>query len=175
MATKEQIRAYIRKLKGERDDLAGYGAELEEKLKKAPKQEDFDRVVNQLRGDRHKAAFERAAAKAGVKPDAVGDLYSLLGLTADADEPDEKSIAKALEKGLETRPWAKAETKADEPKETKEAPKKLAPGEGANRGQSGSAPGTLTVSKADLGDWEYMQKNQAAVSAAAAAGTLVIA
>lgn len=173
MATKEQIKRYIAKLRGERDDLAGYGAELEEKLKAAPKAEDFAALQAKLRGVTHRTAFEKLAAKAGVKPDAVGDLYSLLGLTADADEPDEKAIAKALEKGLESRPWAKAETKAETTETTKEAPKKLAPGEGANRGQSGSAPGTLTVARSDIGDPEYMRIHGAAIAAAGSALQIV--
>ena len=168
----EKVRAALARLRAERAEIAEYAADLEAKLEKAPKQEDFDKLRGQLRGDRHRAAFEKACDEAGVRKDARADLYDVLKLQADADEPDAKAIAKAVKEGVESRPWAKEAAKetAKEGANHDTKPERLPAGEGSARGSLDKRVGGLKVRSADLSDPHYMLINQKAIADAVKAG-----
>jgi hypothetical protein len=124
-------------------------------------------LEKKLRGRTWRDKF-RELAKGKVKADHEDDVYELLKLQEDADEPDAKALGKQLDDFLEKRGAYKA-AKADG--RSKEIPA----GEGSGRGRS-VAPGQpeFRVTPKERGDALWMRENQARFNQAAKDGTLVM-
>lgn len=173
-----KVRRALDKLRAQRDEIATYAAQVEQERDSRVPKADFEKLQGSLRADRHKAAFKQAAKEAKVRDDAHDDLWDALKLPLDSDEPDAEKIAKAVKAGVEKRKYMLTPEDdgggTSEGQETKEAPKKLPPGEGSGSGHRDKQVGGLKVKAEDLGDWAYMEKNGAAISKASAEGTLTI-
>lgn len=105
-----------------------------------------------------------------VKDEFADDVFRLLELQQDQDEPDSGKIASALEAFLKQGDRSKSYLQTDPPKKTV-----LEPGEGSARGRS-VAPGEpeLRVTRQQLNDAMYMRDNQSRIAQATRAGLLVI-
>jgi hypothetical protein len=164
-----QLERYKAKLKAEADARQKAESERDE-LKKSPAPEDVvkerDALKGQIRSGKHRAAFDAAAKAAKVRPEALDDLWELSKLDTSADEPDAKAIEAAIGDKVKARPYL-LDGAGDAVKEAAKAP--LNPGPGSQRGARGDVGG-MTVSRSQLCDGEWMQKNQDQMQEAIAAG-----
>lgn len=137
----------------------------------------------------HKDAFKAAAARHGARPEAVDDLYQLLGLQPGEKPAAAEDFAEPLAAAKGARAWAFGEqaqsdsTTASDPSAPASgkggAPQEIVLGatkapSGGGRGGSDLSSGQLRVRSADLGDGAWMQANQEAVAKASAEGRLVV-
>lgn len=144
-------------------------AERDEARSAATKHTDrLAQLEKMVRGRAWRDAFETARKDAKVKDDVADDVYRLLGLAEDDDEPDSKQIGKSLAEFLKTRGHYVA---SDKPGDGK--PARIPAGEGSDRGRSGS-PGDpeFHVSKQQRNDALWMRDNQSKMNTAAKAGLL---
>jgi hypothetical protein len=72
-------------------------AALEQELADHPAAKRAKELEQQIRAIRHRKVFEDEAAKAGVRPEGVEDLYNLSGYEAAGDMPDPTAIAALIE------------------------------------------------------------------------------
>lgn len=165
----------ISRLKTERNALRAERDDLKAKLEKAPAadklQADLDAARAELRGGKHKAAWKEAAAKAGLRPEAVDDAFGLSGYKAEADDVDPKAIEAAISKLKESRGYLFADESAPDPAAEKPP---LSKGAGSERGKAPADPVKVRVRSADVRDPEFMKANQARMAEAARAGNLEV-
>lgn len=120
-----------------------------------------------VRGRTYRDAFNKLAKDAKVKDEHADDVFELLKLEQDADEPDEKAIGKQLSKFLESRKHLI--------ESAEEKPKKIPAGEGSERGRSTAlTEPEFRVSQRESNDAVWMRRNGDAFRQAAKAGTLVL-
>lgn len=108
---RDGLRAEVRKLEADRDGW-------KEKAEAAPS--DYQKQVAELEGkirDRdYRDGFRSEAIKAGVRPEAVDDLYQLSGLTPPPDgELDPAKLAEFLSAAKSSRGWAFGATSPEPP------------------------------------------------------------
>jgi hypothetical protein len=123
-------------------------------------------LEGKVRGRAYRDAYDKVRKEHKVGDKFADDVYKLLGIEPDSDEPDEKAIGKALGEFVKDRPQYL---------DTQSAPKSLPAGEGATRGRGGS-PGEpeFRVGRRQLGDAGWMRDNQGRMLEAKRAGLLVI-
>jgi hypothetical protein len=124
-------------------------------------------LEKKVRGRNYRDAFDRLRKEHKVRDEVADDVFRLLGIEQDADEPDEKVMRRGLEDFLKDRKHYTAEGTP--------RPKEIPAGEGAARGRS-VAPGEpeMRVTRAQLADAGYMRQNQKMIGEATRAGLLVI-
>lgn len=102
VAERDTLRAELAKLATERDDWKG-------KAEAAPSQtaETIAKLQQQLRTRDHRDAFRARAASAGVRPEAVDDLYALSGLAPpESGDVTPESFDEYLGAAKTSRAWA---------------------------------------------------------------------
>lgn len=111
--------------------------------------------------------YSKIADELKVNPDFKDDVYDLLRLEPDADEPDPRTLRKTVEDFLGKRPGKYTAEKA--------APKRLEAGEGATRGAS-VRPGEpeFRVTREQRTSAVWMRENQGKMLEAQRAGALVL-
>lgn len=125
----------------------------------------LEELEAKTRGRAYQDTF-REVSKGKVKEGMEDDVYQLLGIKHDADEPDPKAMEAALKAFLEKKPAYLA----GEP-----AKKKLATGEERSRGSYAQPEeGTFSVTRAQMKDGAWTRQNGAKVAAASEAGLLQI-
>jgi hypothetical protein len=124
-------------------------------------------LEKKLRGKTWREAYSKIAKDLKVDAKFEDDVYDLLKLDPDADEPDEKGLRRTLEKFLDGKKHFQA---AEAP-----APKQIPAGEGFGRGRS-VAPGEpeLRVSREQRNSAIWMRDNQSRMLEAKRAGVLVL-
>lgn len=138
-AERDSLAAQVTTLTGERDGL-------QTKLTTAPSavQKELDLLKSEVRTGKHKAEFERVAKDLKVRPEALGDLWTLAGYKAETDLPDPEALKGIISPLLESRSYLVVDPAAAA------AAAKLPPGPGADRGAPVTAPGVRTITQADL-------------------------
>jgi len=68
-----------------------------EAIKSTPEYKRVEELSAELRGLKHKSAFDKAATKAGVRPEAIDAFYKASDYKADTDEVDDKAVAKFID------------------------------------------------------------------------------
>lgn len=137
-------------------ELAG----LRERASESAQAKQIAALTAELRSVNHRRVFDRLAAEAGVASAAVGDLWTLSGYQAEADEADETAIKTLIDGQKTARPhlFGGADQAAEPPVE------RLPPGPGANRGSGAKAPQEFT--EAQLSDPVFVMKNFDRIAAA---------
>lgn len=148
--------------------------------------DDLTKEIGDLRGQLsqrdHRDAFKQAAAKAGVAPDRVDDLYGLSGLKPGDQPATPEDFADYLATAKESRPWAFGGASPSGGSTGDEGGNPFAaqaiklgaqpPVPGGGRGASDHSSGLFTVRRADAKDVGWMRDNGAKLGEAAAKGTL---
>jgi hypothetical protein len=119
-----------------------------------------------------KDAYEKVRRSLKVKDESADDVFELLKLEQDKDDPDEGLIRSNLEAFLEDRKHYLAQEESPRDRQRREA---IPAGEGATRGAS-TRPGEpeMRVTRQQLGNALWMRDNQDRLLEAKRAGTLVI-
>jgi hypothetical protein len=190
-AQRTKFRGAVTKLTSERDAANARIAKLEADVLEAGKTGGATRIAEleaQIKSNAHRAKFNELAKAAGVKPNAVEDLWEKSGYKADGAEPDEKAMTKAIEAQRTARdylfgdpnaggttPAAGDDEEDDGAPEVKELEQ---PRPGPARGQGGQKKSTGSQTQftdAQLRDPEWCFSNAGKLAAAAkAAGDLPI-
>lgn len=115
----------------------------------------------------YRDAFEKARKDRKVRDDLADDVFELLKLEQDSDDPDEKAIGKALDEFLKTRKSYLQQEESPRERQRQSIPS----GEGAARGKSVS-PGEadFVATRSQLADALWMRQNQNRVAQAQAEG-----
>lgn len=156
------LKAANAKLQGDLDAAAKTSATPDEK----------DATIAKLQGEitagKHRAVFAKAAKAAGVREDAIDDLYIALGHKAEG-EPDEKTIGELIAGAKTAKGWAWP-SEAPKPGETPPPAPKPVPGGGRGAPNSGG-DGTI-VTREQLADPMFMLNpaNKDVIRAAAKEG-----
>lgn len=144
-------------------------------------------LEGQLRTRDHRDGFRAAALKAGVKPDAVADLYQLSGLKPpEQGDIDPAGFAGFLDGAKAARSWAFGANEDPDaggssggaPGGTTQADRKppLQGGQGGGRGAlDTSASNRFVVRSADLADADWVQSNWSRYTRALQEGAVVYA
>lgn len=179
----KQSRGEAKAAKAERDQLATSARDLtaeRDRLKAAADAGPADlqaRIAGlegEIAGRDHRDSFRDAALASGVKPEAVGDLYSLSGLKPGDAAPKPEDFAGFLSSAKEGRPWAFGEAPAPAVEGGPPSPVTLAKTPapaGGGRGASDTTSGLFTVRRSDMTP-AWMQTNQSKLAEHAEAGTL---
>jgi hypothetical protein len=146
-------------------------------------QAKVDELTGKLRGVNHRAAFDKLAKAANVRPEAVQDLYDLTKYAPDADEVDEAKITTLIGEAVQSRPYLLGEEKAPDGASTQPGAAtngavrlgNQAPPPGSALGTQDTASGRFVVRERDLKDAGWMFQNQSRIAEARRAGTLVMA
>ena len=131
-------------------------------------QRELESLRAEVRTQKHREVFNQAAAAAGVRPEAVSDLWSVSGYKPEADVPDPKAAAAVIAEALKSRPWLMAAPTTEQPKTDSQ------PGPGLSRGALQSLPGRFVVTMANMRDPGWMRAHQAEMATHQQAGTLVM-
>lgn len=130
--------------------------------------QEVDRLKGEIRVRDHRAAFEKLATAAKVRPEAIADLWALSKYTPETDLPDEKHLRGLIDDAKSTRGYLFDSSEPSKPSTT--APKPIpAPGRGA--GSDPVEAGTI-VTKAQLQDPVYMYYHQAEIGQAIKQGRM---
>ena len=150
-------------------------AEANDKLSKAPKSEDFEKLNKQVTASKHRSVLDKTATELGLDPNKLDDLLKLSDYQPNG-EPDPSAIKAFLTKASEGRDWAKAASKgeSDGQGEGNPAPSKLSKGEGHGKGSTDTKVGGFKVTNAQLANGDWMRANRADMQKHSAAGTLTI-
>jgi hypothetical protein len=121
-----------------------------------------DELTAELRGYKHRQAFDSLALKSGAKPEALNDLWQLSKVEAKTDEPDAAALQTVIDKQKTDRGWAfSVETPPPDPN----APPPPKPAVGS--GQGSQHKGAAQFSEAQLSDPRFVMANFDRISAAA--------
>jgi hypothetical protein len=173
----EALKGQVANLTTERD---GY------KLKSESSAPELTSKVAELEGvirmGKHRKAFDEAAAKAGARPDAMDDLWTLSGYKSDSPEPDPSVIAEAIERTQGSKSYLFKPAEAETGTEVAEVvppggspPPKLKLPLDESRGGGNLKPLSYTVTAAQYGDPTWMMQNGHKIAEAQKAGNLVFA
>jgi hypothetical protein len=157
---RSKFRAAAKSLTTERDQLRAENTKLRAEVAEAGKTGGAARIAElegQLRNQGHRAKFDALARAAGVKPNAMDDLWERSGYKAEGDLPDEAKIAAAIAEQRTKREYLfNASTEAAEGAEGLEGPDTPPePKPGPGRGQGGTqraAGGQFGATDAQLRD-----------------------
>ena len=170
-AERDELKAQLGTLTTDRDTWKG-------KAEAAPG--DKDRRIAELEGTirtrDHKDAFNRLAKDAGVRTDAVDDLWNLSGYKADTDQVDEARINQLIGEARTGRAYLFS-TAGETPAAGSGEPKKpLSPPPGSGRGAPANGSGQYRLTASQMRDPKFMMdpKNSKAIADAQAAGNLVV-
>lgn len=127
-----------------------------------------------IKNNAHRGKFNELAKAAGVKADAMDDLFEKSGYKAEADAPDEAAMTKAIESQRKGRAYMFDEAPAGDDTEAPTdgfvdgppEPKRRAPGAGQG-GTQRSTGDQHQVSDAQLRSPEWCFANQAKLNASA--------
>jgi outer membrane murein-binding lipoprotein Lpp len=111
---KKTLRTDLEKAQGQVTSLTTERDTWKQKAESAPG-EQSQRITDlegQLRQRDHRDGFREAALAAGVKPEAVGDLYQLLGVKPGDTAPKPEDFAEPLKAARTARAWAFGEAPA---------------------------------------------------------------
>src|SRR3954447_10292207 len=167
-------------LASERDALATERDRWKSALEAAPDEwrARHDDLARRVRERDHKDAFRRVAAGAGVRPDAVDDLYALSGYEAEGDRADEQAIGGLIGEAVKARPYllqTAGEPPAPAPRGAPQAERpRLSVGLDAGRGDPDRCTERLYVRESQLKDPRFTLPNTRALAEASKAGNLVI-
>jgi len=113
----------IKALTAERDSLAANS--------------DVKALTAQIRGLKHRQAFDQIALKAGADPAKLGDLWDLSKVQADSDEPDMEAMGKLVAEQKKSRGWAFGQQQQQQaPPPNPDTLPNPAPGSGQGGGQA---------------------------------------
>lgn len=165
-AEAEQARAALATITRDRDALAESRTKIEAELnltKAQPVQlqRELDALKGQIRTRDHRDAFSKAAVEAGVRPDAIGDLFTLSGYKAERDEIEPGAFNTILQSAKTERPFLFGGSSEGA---------KTPPGQG----RGGAPQSGPTFSRDALRDPKFMfsAENRTAFAAAAREGRL---
>jgi hypothetical protein len=144
---RSKFRAAAKNLTTERDQLRAQVVKLEAAVLEAGKTGGAARIAElegQLRDQSHRGKFDELARAAGVKPNALNDLWEKSGYKAEGDLPDEAKITAAIAKQKTDRDYlfnpAGEAAEGLEGQEGPDTPPEPKPGPG--RGQGGTQRAT---------------------------------
>jgi hypothetical protein len=163
---KSQLKAMFKRAKeaeaardaaiGERDAAAEKAEKAEADYNAEPLKGEVDRLKQEIRVGKHRAAFDEAARGAGAQKDALDLLWRESGWKAEKDEVDPAALGEAV-KALKGRPdVAPLFGEAAPTPETRLAPAK---GQGNRVGEGNRVKAT----QADLRDHDWAWQNRAAL------------
>jgi hypothetical protein len=140
---RSKFRAVAKNLTTERDQLQAEVTKLKAEVLEAAKTGGAARIAElegKLRDQSHRGKFNELAKAAGVKPNALDDLWERSGYKAEGDLPDEAKIAAAIAKQKTDRDYLfNPATEAAEGLEGQEGPDTPPePKPGPGRGQGGT-------------------------------------
>jgi hypothetical protein len=166
---RSKFRAAAKSLTTERDALRAEIAKLKGELLETAKTGGAARIAElegQLRAQGHRAKFDELARAAGVKPNALDDLWEKSGYKAEGDQPDDAKIKAAIADQRTKRDYlfnaATEPAEGLEGLEGVDTPPEPKPGPG--RGQGGTqraAGGQFQASDAQLRDPAWCFANAA--------------
>lgn len=181
-ATREALEGRTRELEELRADRDAWKTKAEASNPELTAR--VEELTGQIRARDHRAAFDKAAAAQGLRPDAVDAAWRLSGYQPAEDSIDPEAIAAAVRDTAAVNPFllATAATEAPATPATPATPAappapKTDPLTGiiaGGRGPLDSAPGQMRITAREYGDPVWMDRNAAAVAAASKAGTLVV-
>jgi hypothetical protein len=157
-----------------RAELVKAQADLVEARKAGGAVEELAALKIKVKLDGHRSKFDELARAAGVKPNALNDLWAHSGYKADGDTPDENAMAAAIEKQQTERdylfgepaPAGDGRRPADMPPEPEQQAR---PAVGRGQGGTQRATGSQTqISDAQARDPVWCRANQAKLAKAAA-------
>jgi hypothetical protein len=152
-------------LKTQLDALRDETGPLRRRADTSAAAQESDRLRQELRGLKHRQAFDRLALARGLHPEALGDAWQLAGYTAEADEPDEAALAGVVDEAERKRPYlfgGPAPAPKPEPR----------PGPAAGRGDRNGAGAPAFSDELARTDVAYVMKHYDNYVAAAKAGTI---
>jgi hypothetical protein len=172
---RSKFRAAAKNLTTERDTLRAKVTQLEAAVAEAGKTGGAARIAElegQIRSQGHRAKFDALARAAGVKPNALDDLWERSGYKAEGDVPDEARMTATITKQKTDRDYLfNASTEAAEGAEGLEGPDTPPePKPGPGRGQGGTqraAGGQFAATDAQLRDPAWCFAHAAQLSQAA--------
>ncbi len=121
-----------------------------------------DELSAELRGIRHRQAFDGLALKAGANPDALEDLWKLSEITPAADQPDPAALQAVIDQQKTARGWA-FQTEAPPADPNAPPPPKPAVGSGQGKGTVAGAQ----FSEEQLQDPKFVMLNYEKITQAA--------
>lgn len=144
-------------------DLTEQNTQLLNKTDVSAAAKRVDELTAELRGLKHRAAFDTLALKSGAQPGALEDLWKLSEVEAKSDEPDATALQKVIDDQKAARAWAfNAEPP---PPPDPNAPPPLKPAAGSGKGGAAGTPAVF--SEDQLSDPKFVMANFARISAAA--------
>jgi hypothetical protein len=177
---RSKFRAAAKNLTTERDQLRAEVTKLKGEVLEAAKTGGAARIAElegQLRDQSHRGKFNELAKAAGVKANALDDLWERSGYKAEGDQPDEGKIASAIAKQKTDRDYLfEAATDPAEGAEGQEGPdtppgsgerSRTEPKPGPGRGQGGNqraTGGQFQATDAQLRDPAWCFANAAKLS-----------
>lgn len=177
---RDEIRLERDELKKQVDELARERDLYRQKLESDPEElrRDVERLRSELRDRDHKDTFQKVATKAGVRPEAIDDLWRLSGYKAETDEPNVEQMTELVESAKSARSYLFQQPadagKGDDARRQGEAHPVRAPGPGMSRGVPDPSAGGITVRRGQLRDPNWMRVHQGAVAEASKKGLLTI-
>lgn len=125
--------------------LAARVAELEKQLgTPGEKDQRITELEGQVLNFQHKGEFAKVAKAAGVRDDAVDDLYTALGYKAEG-EPDPEKLKTAIEGAKASKAWAFSAPAGDDGKGGQQPPAKPIPGQGRGGANAGTDATIITA------------------------------
>jgi hypothetical protein len=170
-AERDELKTQLGTLTTERDTWKG-------KAEAAPG--DKDRRIAELEGTirtrDHKEAFHRLAKAAGVREEALADLWSLSDYKADTDTVDEARINQLIGEARTGRPYLFSTAGETPAADSRESKKPLSPPPGSGRGAPANGSGQYRLTASQMRDPKFMMdpKNSKAIAQAQADGNLVV-
>jgi hypothetical protein len=169
---RSKFRAVAKTLTGERDQLRAQVVKLEAAVLEAGKTGGAARIAElegQLRDQSHRGKFNELARAAGVRANALDDLWERSGYKAEGDVPDEARMTAAITKQKTDRDYLfEATTDPAEGLEGQEGPDTPPePKPGPGRGQGGTqraTGGQFQATDAQLRDPAWCFANAAKLS-----------
>ena len=171
----------------ERDELAqGYEAldkeyadhKAQAEAHPSELQARIDELTGKIRTGTHRAAFDKIADAARVRPEARDDLWKHLEYKAESDEVDEAKLSGLVGEALKGRTYLLApdETSTNGARDgSKPAPRPLLRTDGdGGRGDRDTLARSFRVTEANLRDPRWVHDNQKQMQEAQKAGTLEV-
>lgn len=174
------LEAQLEQITQERDEFAEAFQAADEQLNIQPDElrAEVERLQGELRTRDHRAVFEKVAAEARVRPDAIDDLYRISGYTPDSDTPDPNHIKSIIEDQVSRRAYLLAQ------EQTAAVPPQVRGKPVASRGEPPSlgrgvpsdehVSNGLKITKEQLRNPEWVRRNQQRILEMSRAGEFAI-